>query len=85
MHEIVSGTRCSLGLVDQRDLQIDDTLLGIAQADRQTLTEIAHLLAGSAGRGTQQFFGVGNHDLQVRNQFFLVGNAHFFSHFQSPV
>ena len=73
MHEIIGCTSRSLGFVDQRSLQVDDALFGIAQAHTQTLAQFCHFFTGSASGCLQQFFGVGNYDLQIGDQFFLVG------------
>ena len=68
VHKIVRCTGSSLGLVDHRMLQIDHAFLCIAQANTQTLTQFTHFFAGHTSGCTQQFFCIGDHDLQVGNQ-----------------
>ena len=80
MHEIVGSAGASLGFVDHGMFHVDQTILRIAQAGAQAVAEFTHFFTGNAGGGAQQFFGVGNDDLQVGNQFFFVGIC-LFGHF----
>ena len=53
--------------------------LGVPQAVLDAGAQLGGLFAGLAGGGLEQFFGVGDHDLQVGNQF-VFGECGVLSH-----
>ena len=80
MHKIISRTGSGLGLVDYSSFQVLQTLLGVTQTQAQALTNLANLLASGTCRCAQLLLGIGDHDLEIGNQLFLVGNTHLFGH-----
>jgi len=79
MHIVIGGATDLLGLVHHRGLGFGQLDLGCREPVLGPGADFGDLVTGLARRGTQQFFAVCNHQLDVGNQF-VFGNFGHFSH-----